>query len=638
MAGRASFWTQGVLTTALLTGLIVPHPSLWAADEQARKSSLAIKLDVDATEITRKLVRARLTIPAEPGPLVLYYPKWVPGAHGPGGPIGNVGGLKLSAAGKAISWRRDTLDLYAFHCEIPPGATAVEAEVAYVPPYHPPPLVVSLGIVSSNQLAILNWNALVLYPQRRTAADLTITASLRLPQGWKHASALPVDGPTTSELHFEPVPLPRLIDSPVLAGAHLRSIPLSLKKDVPHQLDVAAENDKDLQLSAEFINGLTRVAAEAGALFGTRHYRSFHFLLALSDRVPSFGLEHHESSVNSASPRAFQGDTASKWWLTFLMPHEYTHSWNGKYRRPALMVTRDYQQPQQTELLWVYEGLTQYLGLLLDARSGLWTDRQFREELAGTAANLDRPWGRTWRPLLDTAIAAPLHANAGGHNWRGISDYYYEGVLIWLEADVLIRRQTQGRRSLDDFCRRFFGGKNTGPAVVGYTFEDVLEALNATAPHDWRTFFNCRLTSTEPRAPLGGIRQSGWRLVYSEVPRERGGAPDLSYSLGLVVGADGTIHEVLHDMPGARAGLNPGMKITAINQRRWSADELRAALKAAKQEKKPLDLLVDEGEVLQTYHVDYHEGEKHPHLERDSDWPDLLATILKPLTPRDEKP
>jgi predicted metalloprotease with PDZ domain len=590
-----------------------------------------ITLKVDASAVARRLVHAQLTIPAAPGPLTLYYPKWVPGTHGPTGPIGRLGGLKLTAAGQPLAWRRDSVELYSFHCEVPPGADAVEAELVYALPAQSPPFDVSVGVVASAHIAVLNWNALLLYPKGKPPESLSYSASLRLPADWKVGTALPVASESHDMIQFQTVPLPRLVDCPVLAGAHVRHFPLRVPDGTPHWLDVAAETPAALEIPADLLTGFAGVATEAGALFGSRHYPDFHFLVGLSDKIPSFGLEHHACSVNTASPRALRNDVQARWWLTFVFAHEYIHSWNGKYRRPEGLVTPDWQQPLRTDLLWVYEGLTQYLGLVLDARSGLWTPQQFREELAGLAANLDRPSARTWRSVLDTAISAPLSAAPGTPSWRGVSDYYYEGVLIWMEADTLIRRQTEGRRSLDDFCRAFFGGTGGSVGIRPYQAEDIFHALNAVAPNDWKSFFRSRLNSTAPNAPLGGITESGWKLVYTNVQAERMRARhsvDLSHSAGLLLTQDGTVSDVLEGTPAVSAGFLPGMHVVGVNDRRWSPEAMHQALAAARTTARPVELLVEEGDFLRSVRLDYKGGDRYPHLERDAGRPDLLDEIL----------
>jgi predicted metalloprotease with PDZ domain len=356
-------------------------------------------------------------------------------------------------------------------------------------------------------------------------------------------------------------------------------------------------------------------------------------LLGLSDRLPAFGLEHHECSVNTASPRAFTGDAAAKWWLTFLLPHEYLHSWNGKYRRPAGLISPDYEGPHQTDLLWVYEGLTQYLGLVMDARSGLWTPEQYRENLALTAAELDRRSGRVWRPLADTALASQIHTVSSRHTWRGGSDYYYEGVFIWLEVDGIIRQQSQGKKCLQDFCRSFFGGDDGKVLVKPYSFDDVMNALEEIAPYDWPGFFKKRLGSTEAHAPLAGLEAAGWRLVYSDTLPEslKGrGTLDQSYSLGCWLSKDGAIQDVIPDLPASKVGLLSGMRVLAINGKRFSEDALRQALKASAKDDAKLEFLIENGDDFKTYSLDYHGGEKYPNLEREPSRLDILSEIIKP--------
>jgi predicted metalloprotease with PDZ domain len=593
-----------------------------------------ITLTVDASEINQHRIEARMVIPAQPGPMTLLYPKWLPGTHGPGGPIGRLGGLKISAGGKPVTWQRDPLEMFAFHCEVPSVTTALEVELAYALTSAQDFLEVSVGVVASRHVAIINWNALVVYPKGSKVDELTYAAQLRLPAGWKFGSRLDQVRETSSTIEFKPVSLSRLIDCPVIAGEHFRTIPLT-GEPVPHQIDLACEDAKALDLTPEFVDRMKRLVMESGALFGARHYTNFHFLLGLSDKLPAFGLEHHECSVNTASPRALTGDASAKWWLTFLLPHEYLHSWNGKYRRPAGLVSPDFQGPHTTDLLWVYEGLTQHLGLVLCARSGLWTPEQYRENLALTAAELDRRSGRTWRPLGDTATATQIHTVSSRHTWRGGSDYYYEGVFLWLEADGIIRKQSDGKRSLEDFCKAFFGGDDGKVMVKPYSFEDVIKSLEDIAPYDWRGFFTKRLNSTDPHAPLAGLEAAGWRLVYSdklpETLKSRGGSLDLSYSLGCWLSKDGSVTEVIPHSAAAKAGLTAGMRVIAVNGRRFSDHSLRQGLRAATNKDVKLEFLIENGDEFKTYAIDYHGGEKYPNLERLKDRPDVLSEIIKPV-------
>jgi predicted metalloprotease with PDZ domain len=405
-------------------------------------------------------------------------------------------------------------------------------------------------------------------------------------------------------------------------------------------MDLVAESDADLAMTPEDLTAYKKLVAETGALFGARHYRQYHFLYTLSDQVGGHGLEHHESNDSAASERTLL-DPDLHLLYADLLPHEFAHSWNGKYRRPAGLATRNYQDPMLGDLLWVYEGLTDYLGALLAERSGLTTPLQYREALASTAASLDHRAGRIWRPLEDTARSVQILRLMGPQwsNWRRSLDYYPEGELIWLEVDSIIRRQTHGQHSLDDFCRHFEGGQSGPPAVVPYTFNDVVHALNEIAPYDWAALLRERVISTGRHAPLGGIEGDGWKLVYNDQPNELSKAVEkkfkssnFSYSLGFSVSKDGTLEDVIVGSPAYQAGIGPGMKLLAVNGRKYKAEVLRAALKAAQGSTEPMELLVENAQFFRTYPVPYHEGEKNPHLERVPGQPDLLETLLAPLT------
>jgi predicted metalloprotease with PDZ domain len=576
-------------------------------------------------------------IPAKPGPLTLYYPKWIPGEHMPDGPIVNLAGLKFFAGGKPLAWRRDLVDMFAFHLEVPESTDTIEVQLDYL--LAGVSAKYSSGASATGQLTVLSWNEVLLYPQGQPVNELTYEASLRLPEGWQFATALPVTKHSGANVEFAPVALNTLVDSPVLAGAYFRVIPLTRDEEPPHEIDIAADSEPALAMSAEDIEHYRRLVAETGALFGSRHYRDYHFLVSLSDDVTHFGLEHHESSDDRVPERTFL-DEGLRLYEADLLPHEFVHSWNGKYRRPADLATPDYQQPMKDDLLWVYEGLTQYLGDILTARSGLLTPEQFREEMAYFAATLDYRVGREWRSLQDTADSAPFLYAAPDEwtAWRRSTDFYDEGALLWLEADTLIRQQTRGKHTLNDFCRSFFGGPGGTPALKTYTFDEVVAALNDVAPYDWKGFFAERLNSHAPHAPLGGIEQGGWRLTYSDESNSSQTASelahrnlDLSFSLGLVLDEDGTVRDVIPGMSAAQAGLGPGMKIAAVRGRQWSIDLMREAIRGTKSRARPLELLVANGEYYKTYSLDYHGGIRYPHLERDPSRSDLLSEIIKPL-------
>ncbi len=608
---------------------------LAAAAGQARAQAVTVELD--AREAPRHLLHSRLVIPAAPGPLTLLYPQWIPGEHRGSGPINGIVGLRFTAGGQEIPWRRDGEDMFTFRLEVPPGATAVEAELDLVTPAATGNF--SAGPSTTDRLALVSWNQVVLYPEGQPSDALTYEAALRLPDGWSFATALPVEGKDGGRVRFGPVSLTTLVDAPVLAGVHLVEVPVAAPAGVPaHEIDIAADSAAGVALPDGFAAAYARLVAEAGALFGAQHFRHYRWLLTLSDHVRHLGLEHHESSDNRMPEETLAEDHLRRS-LASLLAHEYVHSWNGKHRRPAGLATPDYQRPMQGELLWVYEGLTQHLGLLLPARSGLWTPEFYRDRVASLAAQLDATKGREWRPLGDTAVSAPIVFEAPA-DWRFArrgSDFYDESVLVWLEADTTIRRATEGRRSLDDFCRRFHGGTSGPPSVRPYTLDEVVAALNEVAPHDWRGFFRDRIETVAPQAPLGGVEAAGWHLVYNATPNEaivdgekRSESHNWTFSLGLVAEKEGAIRDVVPGSPAALAGLGPGMKLVAVNGRKWTEEVTVAALREAKGGSAPIEILAENGEFVRAFRVDYHGGERHPHLERIADRPDLLKEILAP--------
>ncbi len=594
-----------------------------------------ISLVVDASEAPRKIFHAQLKIPASPGTLTLYYPKWIPGEHGPTGPVEDLAGLKFTANGQTLKWRRDLLDGWTIHVEVPAGASSVDASLDFISPAGPGGIYTG-GASATDKMTVVSWNTMLIYPAGPTSDDLTYEASLRLPAGWKFGTPLPVASQSGAEIKFKPASLTTLVDSPVIAGEYLRVVPLA---ENPHQeMDIAADSAAALDAPQEVLDHYKSLTEQAKRLFGAQHFRDYHFLYSLSDHVAHFGLEHHESNDSRVDERTMI-DPAKRLLEAGLLTHEYAHSWNGKYRRPADLTTPDYEKPMQTDLLWVYEGLTSYLGDLLSARSGVRTPEQFRDTLAVIAAELDHRPGRIWRNLQDTADGVPAMQGAPHQweSWRRPLDYYDEDVLNWLWVDVIIRQQTQNKKSMDDFCHLFHGGQSGTAAVKTYTFDDVVNALNQVAPHDWRGFWTERLTNHGPGAPLDGIAGSGWKLVYDDTRSEQMKAweqdhteLDASYSIGLLLHGDGGIVDTIEGMPAAKAGIGPGMKVVAVNGRRFSDDVLRDALKAGTNGSAPLELIVENTDYYKTFKLDYHGGEKYPHLVRDESKPDTLGEIIKP--------
>jgi predicted metalloprotease with PDZ domain len=584
-----------------------------------------------------------MTMPAKAGPMTLLYPEWIPGEHGPTGPVLNMVGFTVAGGGKSIPWRRDSVNMYAYHVDVPAGVSSLEIAFDFISP--PESSGFSSGASATTELAVVSWNQLLLYPEGADPDALQYQANLKLPGSWKFGTALPIKREAGSEIEFQPAPMTTLIDSPLSAGAHYRTIDLGSGNGLPHYLHIAADSEHALDAPPETIQAFKNLVQEEGALFQARHYRDYHFLLTLSDHVAHFGLEHHESSDDRVGERTLIDD-ADRAAEGFLLPHEFTHSWNGKFRRPRGLVDKaghdgGYDSAMQGDLLWVYEGLTEYLGEILTPRSALWTPEQYRDYLALTAASLDNEYGRRWRPLEDTAVAAQLLYSAPEdyNAYRRNVDYYPEGTLIWLEADVTIRKLSKGAKSLNDFCRTFYGGSSGKPELKTYAFEDVVAAMNSVQPYDWAGFFNERLHSTAPRAPLGGIEGSGWKLVYdanrSDFQKEQeevAKTAGFSYSLGMRVrDDDGTISDVDIDGPAFKAGVAPSTKLIAVNKRQYNSTLLRETLQAAAKDGKPIELMVKAGDFYQTFSVPYTGGERYPHLVRNESAPDLLSQIIAPM-------
>jgi len=622
---------------ALLVLVVCSLPAAFASP-LPDKAAPKVTISVDASEAPRKIFHARLNIEASPGPLTLYYPRWIPGEHAPTGPIADLAGLKFFANGKEIPWQRDLLDMYALHCDVPPDAGSVDVQLDYLSPAEAEGF--SSGASATEKLTVISWNQLLLYPKGWKASDITFSPSLKLPAGWKYGTALQTTGETGDGVQFAPVPLATLVDSPVLSGEYFARIALK-ETDPKVYLDVAADSAVALEITPDEVTHLKNLVAETSALFGATHYRHYDFLLTLSNHTAHFGLEHHESSDDRTNEGALVDDDFRRS-SAGLMPHEMTHSWNGKYRRPAGLATPDYQQPMVDDLLWVYEGLTTYLGNVFTARSRLWTPEEYRDDLAMAAAEMDRDRpGRGWRDVLDTAVdAQDTYGNRtkAWASWRRSTDFYAEGALMWLEADTVIRNVTQGKKSIDDFCKLFYGPPSGPPEVVPYNFDQLVTALNQVAPYDWRTFFNTRLHSHGPGAPLGGIENSGWRLVFTDTPSAMHRVQqrvrhisDFRYSLGLVLDRDDVMTDVVTGSPAYNAGLGPGMVLVAVNGRKYDSAVLYEALRAAQSSNAaPVELLIRNGDYFRTFKVDYHEGNKYPHLERNQAKPDLLIDIIRP--------
>jgi len=595
----------------------------------------AIELTVTAADTDRRIVHVHESLSGINGETVLLYPEWLPGTHAPQGAIDRIAGLRFSAGGNAVRWTRDPLDVYAFQVHAPKGVTTIEADFDYLSPTS-----TDVGPIEiSPEIAIVEWINLVLYPAGYYAHRIPVSASLALPPGWAYATALETVSTTGGQVGFRQEPLDVFVDSPVYAGRHSARFDLDPDAKVPVRMTLFADRPQLLDVKPEQLKAYRELVQQAYSLYGARHYAHYDFLYSLSDRVQQQGLEHHQSSEDGADPESF-----TEWDKTAydrdLLPHEFTHSWNGKFRRPADLWTPNYSVPMQDSLLWVYEGQTQYWGEVLSARSGLLTRQQALDSLALTAAFYDRQAGRKWRPVQDTTNDEIMNPRRpmSWRSWQRFEDYYSEGALIWLEADTLIRERTQGKRSLDDFARAFFGVQDGNAGELTYTFDDVVRTLNAVEPYDWAGFLHSRVEGIGRAAPLQGLAQGGYRLVYTDTPNALQKATEgqlkrtgLSDSLGMAISEkDGTVTDVTWDGPAFKAGLAESTQLVAVNGQAYSGDAIKEAVTAAKDKGPAIELIVKNGERYRVVTIDYHGGLRYPHLERVADTPARLDDILAP--------
>lgn len=621
----------------LLIGIVLPAAS-------AQKAP--IQITADLSDAPRKLLHAEVELPVTPGPLTLTTPQWIPGHHMPSGPVEEITGVVFTANGQTLAWRRDDVDLYQFHLTIPQGVTTLHAHLDCI---------VTSRV--SQKLAAMEWESLLIYPANRPVRDIPIQPSVKVPAGWGIGTALtpvssgsyPVPAPG-AVTQFAVTNVEQLQDSPIITGLNFHEFPLAPEITPKHYIDVVSDLPEDSNLRPAVLASLNNLVREADALYGSHHYHVYHFLLTLSDVAGGEGLEHGQSSDNGVGDKGF-ADDEHEVREADLLPHEFTHSWNGKYRRPVGLYQPDFATPQQGALLWVYEGMTQYLGNVLAARSAFETQAQFRDRLAETAATLDNTPGREWRSTEDTAIAASVvRFYTPWMNWRRGQDYYSEGELLWLDADTLIRKLTKNQKSLNDFERIFLGkGGNTGPLIVTYDFNELVQDLNAVVAYDWATFLQDRIDKINPHADLAGIEQGGYKLVYKDepsatqrilsgMPGSRRAGPDCWFSIGLRVVDNGSISDVRWNGPADKANLAPGEKIIAVNGQIFSAEALHTAIQAAKGNTEPIHLIVQADSFVSNADIDYHDGERFPVLERVEGTPDYLDDITKPLTTLEKAP
>ena len=633
-------FVTGLLASTCMGGLatagagptpLAPNAPIPAARDVAYPGLMTIA--VDATDTQRRIVRVRETLPVTGGQdMVLLYPQWLPGVHRADGPISRLSGLKITAGGQPVAWTRDTVDVFAFHVTPPAGAKTLDVAFDYLSPVKE-----SVGPIEiSSNMATLEWTSLVLYPAGYFTRQIPVEASLTLPQGWSFASALDRAGAQGGTTTFKRAPLETVADSPIYAGVNMKTLDLTPEGGAPVHLNIFGDRPGNLAMTATQISQHKTLVDQTQKLFGAHHYDHYDFMLSLSDTVVQNGLEHHRSSEDGADADYFT-DWDKGLAERDLLAHEYTHSWNGKFRRPADLWTETYNTPMRDSLLWVYEGQTQYWGNVLTARSGLRNREEALENLALDAAYYQGGERRDWEPLQDTTNneIVTLRRPQSWSNRAGDLDYYVEGELIWLDADTLIRERSNGKRSLDDFAKAFFGIDNGSFTPVTYRFDDVVKALNAVEPYDWATFLRTRLDKASGPPPLDGLARGGYRLTFDETAgpvfkaAEAGRKiTDLSYSIGATFNKDGVLRGVSWNGPAFKAGLAPGVKVLAVNGTAFDADLLKEAITEAKTGSAPIEMIVQDQTQFRTVKIDWHGGLRYPHLTRDTAQPARLDEIL----------
>jgi len=592
-----------------------------------------LTLDVDATDLDRRIMRIKQTIPITAGPQVLLYSRWISGAHSPVGPVYNFAGLTISGNGKPIAWSRDPADVYAYRLDVPAGVSRLDVDAQFLTPTE----TAQGGIAMTREMMRLNWYTVALYPAGYFTRRIDIDASIRLPVGWEFGTALDVASNTGNLAKFKTVSFETLIDSPLFAGKYFRKIDLDPGGRSRVTLNVMADDPEFLVTKQPMLDAHRELIRQADRLYGARHYDHYDFLLSLSDQLAGAGIEHQRSSDNGVTTKYFAGwDTAFV--SRDLLAHEYTHSWNGKYRRPADLWTPNFNVPMRNSLLWVYEGQTQYWGQVLAARSGFLTKQQALDSLASTAATYDVRVARVWRNLQDTTND-PIIASRRAIPWRSwqrSEDYYQEGQLVWLEIDTLIRERSKGKRSLDHFARNFFGVNDGDWGQLTYTFEDIVAELNKVEPYDWAIYLRNRLNENASGAPLDGLARGGYKLVYIEKQGDyqkaqdaRRKITDLTYSLGVTIDSKGKFTAVQWDGPIFKAGLIVGTELVAVNGAAFDADRMLAAVKATKDGGR-MELLIRQNDTFRTVRIDYRDGARYPALERIAGTRAVLDEIFAP--------
>jgi predicted metalloprotease with PDZ domain len=589
-------------------------------------------LVLDASRAYDGIMQIRERIPAVPGPFTVVYPKWIPGEHGPTGPLNDLAALRISADGSPLQWRRDSVDLYVFHVDVPSGARAIDVSFDVL-------MNAPGDTMSSHSVAIVNWNRALLYQEGIDSHHYFVKPSIILPDGWDYATALRGASPSGTRVDFAVTPLNMLVDSPLDMGRYVKKWDLWREGNTFVQLDAFGDDPQDLDIPQKLLKAYQRVPAEAFALYGSRHFNDYHALLTLSDAIGFQGIEHHQSSDDRASDD-FLTDPQESLSGGDLITHEFSHSWNGKYRRPADLTTPNFQVPQLTDLLWVYEGMNQYLGDLLSFRSGIREPKLFPEYLATVYAEMDTETGRSTTPLIDLTTGAPYYYTARGQYGairRNAGDFYSEGELVWLDVDTIIRERSHGARSLDTFLHKFTAPSVTGPIVVTYTRAQIESLLNQVEPYDWHDFFERHVYRVDVHPAGDELARAGWKMEYTTAPNAfitANQAQDHGvngwYAYGADLNGEGVVRDVRENSPAWKAGLAPGMHLLAVDGQQFTPDVLEYAVKRAEHSSSPISLIVTQNGWYQTLALAYHGGIRYPHLVRIPGTPDMFSEIAAP--------
>jgi predicted metalloprotease with PDZ domain len=600
--------------------------------DQAYPGTMVLKLD--ASNTAQNIFRVTQSIPVKPGKMTLLYPQWVPANHGPSSPINQMAGLKISANGKVLEWRRDNVNVFAFHLDVPAGVKSIDVEFQYLSPTE-----ASQGRTTiTNEILGIQWHAMLMYPAGYTTRRIPIQTTVTVPHDWQYGSALELTERKGDDLVFKTTDLETFVDSPLFAGRNFKRYDLDPNGKIPVHLNVVGDTAESVEAKPEQIELHRNLIQQSYKLFQSQHYKHYDFLFALSDEFGGVGREHHQSSENGVKADYFT-DWNKTESVRGLLPHEFTHSWNGKFRRPAGQDVPDFNTPLQNDLLWVYEGQTTFWGHVLAARSGLMKAASVRDIFAASAARYSVMAGREWRSVQDTTYDPIINARRpqGWNSYQRSEDYYNEGSLIWLDVDSKLREMSGDKLSLDDFARKFYAVNDGQITAKHYTFDDVVKTLNSIQAYDWAKFLHTKVEELGP-APLDGLARSGWKLVFTDKPtdflkaaEDRSKGADFQYSLGFNVGSEGKIENIQWDGPGFKQGLALGNTLLAVNGRAYKAEVLRSAITAAKDSKKPIELLVKRGQQYRTISFDYYDGLRYPRLERIEGTPDRLETLLSPL-------